>query len=179
MSRISPIDLVRLDAKAEQIFAATRAKFGFVPNLHRVLGISPASLQGYHALSNALEGGKLSAAIREQIALAVAEMNDCRYCLSAHTLLAHKAGLNDAAILGARRVQADDVKSNAALRLARAITLQRGHLIDSDLEAARTARITDEEIIEVVAHVALNILTNYVNNSAQTAIDFPVAGQTS
>jgi uncharacterized peroxidase-related enzyme len=173
MNRIHQTDPTAATGKAAQLFTAVNGKLGFVPNLMKVLGNSPAALEGYHSLSGALAGGVLAPKLREQIALAVAEINGCGYCLSAHTLLGGKAGLATDEILAARKSSATDSKSDAALKLARSVTLQRGVIADSDLQAARVAGLNDAEIIEVVQHVALNILTNYTNNIAQTVIDFP------
>ena len=173
MNRIHQTDPTTATGKANQLFTAAQGKLGFVPNLMRVLGNSPAALEGYLKLSGALAGGVLAPRLREQIALAVGEINGCGYCLSAHTLLGGKAGLAADEILAARKSSAADSKSAAALKLARAVTLQRGMIADSDLQAARAASLNDAEIIEVVQHVALNILTNYTNNVAQTVIDFP------
>lgn len=173
MNRIHQTDPATSTGKTDQLFTAVQGKLGFVPNLMRVLGNSPAALEGYLNLSGALAGGVLAPQLREQIALAVAEINGCGYCLSAHTLLGGKAGLAADEILAARKSSAADSKSDAVLKLARAVTLQRGMIADSDLQAARSASLNDAEIIEVVQHVALNILTNYTNNVAQTVIDFP------
>jgi len=173
MNRIHQTDPTTSTGKTGQLFTAVQGKLGFVPNMMRVLGNSPAALEGYLNLSGALAGGVLAPKLREQIALAVAEINGCGYCLSAHTLLGGKAGLTADEILTARNSAATDSKSDAAIKLARAVTLQRGIVADSDLQAARNASLNDAEIIEVVQHVALNILTNYTNNVAQTVIDFP------
>jgi len=173
MNRIHQTDPTTATGKTGQLFTAVQSKLGFVPNMMRVLGNSPAALEGYLNLSGALAGGVLAPQLREQIALAVAEINGCGYCLSAHTLLGGKTGLATDEILAARNSSAADGKSDAALKLARAITLQRGVIGDSDLQSARAASLNDAEIIEVVQHVALNILTNYTNNVAQTVIDFP------
>jgi uncharacterized peroxidase-related enzyme len=147
---------------------------GFVPNMIGVIGNSPAALEGYLNFSGALAKGSLSHKLREQIALATAEINGCGYCLSAHTLLGGKAGLGTEEITAARQANAEDVKSDAALKLARAVITKRGKINDEELQAAKAANLTDGEIIEVVSHVALNILTNYTNNLVQTDIDFPV-----
>ena len=173
MNRIHQTDPAAATGKAQQLFTAVQGKLGFVPNLVRVLGNSPAAIEGYLGFSATLAGGLLPAKLREQIALAVAEINGCGYCLSAHTLLGGKAGLNQEEILAARRSSATDSKSDAALKFARSVTLQRGDVADTDLQAARSAGLNDAEIVEVVQNVVLNILTNYTNNVARTVIDFP------
>jgi uncharacterized peroxidase-related enzyme len=173
MNRIHQIETPEASAKTQKLFTAVEGKLGLVPNLVRVLGNSPAALEGYLGLSGALATGILKAPLREKIALAVAEINGCGYCLSAHSLLGAKAGLSGAEIAGARQVTDTDPQADAVLKLARAVTLQRGNISDAELAAARAAGLGDAEIVEVIQHVALNILTNYTNNAARTVIDFP------
>lgn len=173
MNRIAQIDPVTATGKTKELLDGVQASLGLVPNLFRVLGNSPAALQGYLNFSGALAGGVLDAKVREQIALAVAEINDCSYCQSAHTYIGGKVGLSDAEIADARNVTAADERTEAILNLARSIVVERGELSDVEFKAARAARLTDAEIVETVANVAVNILTNYVNHAAQTVIDFP------
>jgi uncharacterized peroxidase-related enzyme len=173
MNRIKQLNPDQASGKTKQLFDAVQSKLGIVPNLFRVLGNSPVTLEGYLNLSGALAGGVLNARIREQIALAVAEINYCGYCLSAHTYLGGKAGLTESEITAARKVLAADPHTAAILNLARSIVLQRGEISEVEFQAARDAKLTDAEIVETVANVAVNILTNYVNHVAQTVVDFP------
>ena len=173
MNRITQLDPASATGKTKQLFDGVQAKLGIVPNLFRVFGNSPAALEGYLNFSGALAGGVLSAKVREQIALAVAEINDCTYCRSAHTYIGGKVGLTQREITDARQVSAADEHTAAILNLARSIVVQRGELSDSEFKAARAAKLTDAEIVETTANVALNILTNYVNHVAQTVVDFP------
>ena len=103
----------------------------------------------------------------------MAESNLCGYCRSAHAFLGQRAGLTPDEIANAIRASADDPQTNAILKLARAIVVQRGEVSDSDLQQARVAGLTDGEVVETVANVALNIFTNYVSHVARTAVDFP------
>jgi uncharacterized peroxidase-related enzyme len=173
MNRITQLDPTTATGKTKQLFDGVQAKLGIVPNLFRVFGNSPAALEGYLNFSGALATGVLSAKVREQIALAVAEMNYCGYCLSAHTYIGGKVGLNESEITAARKVEARDEHTAAILSLARSIVIQRGELSEVEFQAARTANLTDAEIVETVANVAVNILTNYLNHVAQTVVDFP------
>jgi len=173
MNRIAQLDPVTATGKTKELLDGVQATLGLVPNLFRVLGNSPAALQGYLNFSGALAGGVLSAKIREQIALAVAEINDCSYCQSAHAYIGGKVGLSDEEIADARNVTASDPRTEAILNLTRSVVVERGELSDVEFKAARAARLTDAEIVETVANVALNILTNYVNHVAQTVVDFP------
>jgi AhpD family alkylhydroperoxidase len=161
--------------------AATRASFegvrkqlGLVPNLFRVIANSPAGLQGYLGLSGALGRGVLPAALRERIALLIAETNGCDYCLSAHSVMGAGAGLSAAAIEAARTGEAETAQDQAALSLARVVLAQQGRSAEVELAAARSAGWDDAAIVEIVLHVALSLLTNSVNNLAETPIDFPV-----
>lgn len=175
MSRIpTPATIEAAPPAAQQLLAAVKKQIGVAPNLFRVIANSPAALEGYLGLNAALAKGSLAPATRERIALAVAEINGCNYCLSAHTYLGKNiAKLDDAEIAANRRGTSTDPVADAAVRLAVKIVNARGHVADIDIEAARVVGVSDAELIEIVLHVALNTLTNYVNEVAGTAIDFP------
>jgi uncharacterized peroxidase-related enzyme len=172
-NRIQPVDPVRATGSIGRFFAEIRAKFAVVPSLFRVLANAPVALEGLMGLSAALAGGALDEKIREQLALAIAESNLCAYCLSVHTAVARKMGLNRTEIERAIRASAADVRTDAILKLARAIVVQRAELTDADLAHARAAGLSDGEIVETVANVALNIFENYVSHIARVPIDFP------
>lgn len=173
MNRINQVDPTTSAGKARELFDGVQTKLGMVPNLFRVFGNSPAALKGYLDFSGALAGGVLNAKIREQIALAVAQINSCDYCLSAHSYIGGMVGLDNHEITGARSGSAEDPRTAAILNLARSVVVQHGVITDAELASARVARLTDAEIVETVANVALNVLTNYTNHMAQTVIDFP------
>jgi uncharacterized peroxidase-related enzyme len=125
-------------------------------------------------MSGALSAGALPAQTRERIALAVAQINGCGYCLSAHTYLGKNlAKLDDAEIAANRRGGSHDPKADAAVRFAAKVASLRGHVSDADLQAVRMAGYEDAQIVEIVQHVALNTWTNYINEVARTEIDFP------
>ncbi|HTZ83791.1 MAG TPA: carboxymuconolactone decarboxylase family protein [Candidatus Acidoferrales bacterium] len=172
MNRITQLDPARATGKTKELFDDVQAKLGIVPNVFRVLGNAPAALEGYLNFDAALAGGSFDAKIREQIALAVAESNLCRYCLSAHVFMGGRAGLTEKEIADAARSIAATAKTEAILKLARDIVVQRGEVSDADLEHARTCGLTDGEIVETVANVVLNILANYINHVARTVVDF-------
>lgn len=171
--RIQPVDPDHATGPIRRLFAEIQAKFGLVPNLFRVLANAPAALEGLTSLTAALAGGSLDEKTREQLALTIAESNLCGYCLSAHTAAAARIGLKQAEIDAAIHASAADARTDGILKLARNIVVQRGEISDSDFQRARTAGLSDGEIIETVAHVALNIFKNYVSHAARVAIDFP------
>lgn len=176
MSRIStPSTIEAAPAASQPLLQAVKKQLGIAPNLFRLVANSPAALQGYLGMSGALGGGELSAATRERIALAVAEVNGCDYCLSAHTYLARNvAKLDDAEITANRSGASGDIKADAAVRFAAKVARLRGHVTGEDFAAVKAAGYTDAQIIEIVQHVALNTWTNYINSVSQTEIDFPV-----
>jgi uncharacterized peroxidase-related enzyme len=173
MPRIAPVEATHADAAVQATLSAVKAKIGMVPNLFSTLARSPAVLNGYLALSDALGSGILTAPQRSIIALTVAQANECAYCLSAHTLMGKGAGLSPEAIRNARLGNADNVTDNAVASLARRVIETRGRISDADLAAARSTGLGDAHIVEIIANVAINVLTNYTNNVALTDIDFP------
>jgi uncharacterized peroxidase-related enzyme len=175
MARIEIPSVEQVPAKSKPLLEAVRAKLGSVPNLFRIVAHSPAALEGYLGLNGALGGGALDVKTRERIALAVAEVNGCNYCLSAHCYLGKNvAKLDDEEMSRARDGRSADPKADVAVGLARKIALGRGRIAEADLALAREKGLSEAEVVEVITNVALNVLTNYVNNALETDIDFPV-----
>lgn len=172
-SRIATVDAGTAQGKAQELLTVVKAKFGKAPNMMKTMAHSPAVLEGYLALAGALSKGVLPATVREQIALAVSQVNECEYCLSAHSLTGKLAGLTPDQITDARRGKASDPKIQAVLNLASNILERRGHVSDEEFGDAKQAGLTDAEINEVVANVALMNLTNYYNSVVATEVDFP------
>ena len=176
MSRISiPSTVAAAPIASQPLLSAVKSMLGSVPNLFRLVANSPAALEGYLGLNGALAKGALDAGTRERIALAVAQENGCGYCLAAHTYLGKNvAKLDPVEMMANRKGGSNDPKAAAAVHFAAAVTRARGHVSDTELDAVKLAGYTDGEIVEIVLHVALNTLTNYINNVADTDIDFPV-----
>lgn len=176
MSRIAQIAPENADAPRAELFAAAKAKLGKVPNLLRAVGNSTAALQGYLDFSGALSHGKeLTSKQREVIALAVGQANGCEYCLAAHSTIGKLVGLSPEEVVAARRGEGTNPANDAVARFAVEILRSRGRVSDEALEAFRAAGFGDGAVAEVVAHVALNVFTNYFNNLAETDVDFPAA----
>ena len=173
MPRLNPIQPEQATGKAKELLDAVQTKLKITPNMTKVMANSPAVLQGYLSFSGALAGGTLDAKLREEIALAVAEQNSCQYCLSAHTAIGKMTGLTEAEIESARGANATSPKHSGALQFAHQLVAKQGRIADSDVDTARRAGLTEGEIAEVIAHVALNIFTNYFNNAADVEVDFP------
>jgi uncharacterized peroxidase-related enzyme len=176
MTRIpTPATVADAPAASQPLLQAVNKQLGTVPNLFRLAANSPAALEGYLGIMGALSKGSLPAPTRERIALAIAEINGCNYCLSAHTYLGKKlAKLDDAEVTANRSGTSNDPKAAAAVLFAVQVAKAHGHVSDADVLAVKSAGYDDAQVVEIVQHVALNVWTNYLNEVAQTDIDFPV-----
>jgi uncharacterized peroxidase-related enzyme len=152
---------------------AVHGAFGATPNMFRAVANSPAALQALWAFFGALGGGSIPAKLGEQIAVAVADRNACEYCLAAHTALGRKAGATPAEMSSAQTGESADPATAAALRFALQLVEQRGQVGDADVASLRAAGYGDGQIVEILAHVALNLFTNYVNVAFAVPVDFP------
>ncbi len=173
MSAISTLSDNEVTPHVADVFASAKATMGKVPNLYRVLAHAPAALDVYTGSKGFLRDGVLSAAAQEQIAIAIATANGCDYCLAAHTGGARAAGVSAEDRASAQKGRTSDPKIQAILELPLAINATHGQGAAPALEAARAYGLTDAEILETIAHVAVNILTNSVNNTVGTVLDFP------
>jgi len=174
--RIPSIELSAADERTKRNFEKLTARIGRVPNMPRAMAQSPAALEGWMSLLEALAKGLLGKKLAAELALALAGINHCQYCASSHTVLSKFAGLNDAQIVNALEGKVDDAKDAAAINFAKTVVEKRGRIDNEDFNRVRDAGFTPGEISEIVAHVALNIFTNYFNLVARTNIDWPQIG---
>ena len=178
MSRISapaaPAAIDAAAAAAQPLLHAVKRETGAIPNMFLMLANSPAALQGYLGLDAALAQGSISPETRARIALAVAEINGCDYCLSARTYLARtRAKLDNAEITANRSGASNDLHADAAVRFAAKIVRRRGQVSAEDVSAFRAAGYSDAAVFEVIALTALSSFANYLNQVTRTEIDFP------
>ncbi len=172
-TRIETLNPNTTTGKSKELFNAVQSKLGFIPNLIKVFGNSPATLQTYLSLGELAASGNFNNKFREQLALAIAEENNCNYCLSAHTAIGKMNGLTDEQTQQNRQGLASDLKTQAALQFAQKVTNKRGQVSSEEIKAIKDAGYNDGDILEIVLNVVANTLTNYVNHIADTAIDFP------
>lgn len=174
MNRL-PIPTVEAAPSAAQpLLAAVKQQIGMVPNLMKVLANSPTSLSAYLGFSAGIAGGEFDAAARERIAITVAEANGCEYCLSAHTYMGRNAAkLSDDELDAARDGRSENPKMFALLQFTQVVLANLGRVDDADLEKFFAAGYGPNAAVEVVANIAINVFTNYVNNIARTTVDFP------
>ncbi|MBN2022758.1 MAG: carboxymuconolactone decarboxylase family protein [Pirellulales bacterium] len=175
MSRIPPLAREAAHGRVEELLHQVEAEWGMVPNLMRTLAQSPAALEAYLSLSGALARGALTPQLQEQIALAAAEANRCDYCLAAHLAMAKTVGLSEEEIADSRRGESTNRRTGTALRFVQRVIQRRGAIDDNEVTRLRDAGYSNAEIAEVVAHIGLNLFTNYFNRAAGTEVDLPAA----
>lgn len=173
MSRIPLVNPKDSTGERQQILGQIHSAFGATPNMFRAVANSTAALKSMWGSFGALGGGVIAPKLGEQIAVAIANRNACEYCLAAHTALGRKAGASGDEMSAAQDGQSQDPKTAAALRFALRVVEGRGQIETADVEALRGAGFNDEEIVEILAHVALNLFTNYVNVAFAVPVDFP------
>lgn len=177
MSRIPIPSVEQAPAASQPLLVAVNKLFGAVPNLFCIVANSPAALEAYLGFSGALDRGALVAPTRVRIALAVAQVNGCEYCLSANTHLARKvAKLDDAEITANRSGASNDIKADVAVRFAAKLARERGQVSEGEVAAVKHAGYSDAEIVEIIAHVALNVFTNTISEALKMEIDYPRIG---
>ena len=174
MNRVPLIDRAHTTPERQALLDSIHGAFGATPNMFRAVANSPAALQSMWAAFGALGASRtLGAKLGEQIAVAVANRNACEYCLAAHTALGRKAGASADEMAAAQVGQASDAATQAALRFALQLVEHRGQVEASEVQRLRDAGFSDEAVVEILAHVALNLFTNYVNVAFDVPVDFP------
>lgn len=173
MNRVPLIDAANTTEERRALLNRINQAFGVTPNMFRAVANSPAALRSMWGAFGALGSGVIPARLGEQIAVAVADRNDCAYCLAAHTALGQKAGASASEMASAQAAHSDDAKTAAVLRFAVKLVEARGAVSAQEVGELRAAGCTDEEIVEILAHVALNLFTNYVNVALAVPVDFP------
>ena len=174
MPRLNPVNPETAQGKAKQLLDGVQKTFGMTPNLMRTLANSPAALEAYLGLLNALSGAVIDAKVRESIALATSGANGCEYCASAHTAVGKMLGLS--ADEAARNLEGHsaDPAVEAILQFTRAVVDKRGWVSDEDILRIREAGFGDAGITDIVATVAATKFSNYFNHVAETEVDFPL-----
>ena len=173
MPRIPLVPPATAAGERQQLLAQIHGAFGATPAMFRAVANSTAALKSMWSSFGALGSGVIPARLGEQIAVAVADRNACSYCLAAHSMLGRKAGASAEEMAAAQRGESDDPRTAAALRFALQLVDARGQVGAADVQALRDAGFSDEEAVEIVAHVALNLFTNYVNLAFDVPVDFP------
>lgn len=174
MTRVALVDPRTTTPERRAVLDQIKGAFGATPAMFRAVANSPAALNAMWGSFGALGGGRLGAKLGEQIAVLVADQNGCEYCLAAHTMLGRKAGATAEEMTAAQSGRSSDPRAAAALAFARKLVEARGQVSDADVGDLRAAGFDEEDVVEIIAHVALNLFTNYVNVALDVPVDFPV-----
>lgn len=173
MSRINVIDHNTANADQKELLDAIQSQLGMVPNFLKVFANSPAALRAFLGLHGIAGDGSLNPQTRERIALALAQQNACEYCVSAHTAIGSKAGLNGAEIEANRAGSSQDAKAAVAVKFAKALAEHSGEVTTGEIIEVRNAGYSESDIVEIITHVGMNILTNILGKASRVAVDFP------
>jgi uncharacterized peroxidase-related enzyme len=176
MTRIPVPSVEQASSESQAILAGVGSTLGFVPNVTRLLSLSPIALEAFVGLQKTLSKA-LDARTRNGLALAVSNANGCNYCIAIHSFVAGKLA----------REEPEEVALNlegtsrhprkaAAAQFGKRLIETRGAVSDADLAEVRAAGFSDAEVVELVALTAQVLMTNFLNNVAETQIDVPAAG---
>ncbi|MGE0171855.1 MAG: carboxymuconolactone decarboxylase family protein [Oligoflexales bacterium] len=173
MSRIQKLKIEEAPEKSQHLLKAVKQNLGKVPNVFGVMAHSSVALESYLQTSETLKGGQLSGKEREQIAMAVAGQNSCEYCVAAHGVLGKLSGLSQSEMSRNLAAESEDQAASAILKFVVEVMHEKGQVSTERISALRELGIDDGKIVEIVANVAFNIFTNYLNQVAKTEMDFP------
>ncbi len=174
MSRVQLINAADTTADRKALLDQVNQAFGTIPNMFKATANSPASLKSMWGAFGAMGKGVIGTKLGEKIAVAVANRNQCEYCLAAHTYIGKGAGISVDELHAAQSGQSSDPKTAAALSFALKLVNHRGQVSHADTQELRDAGFNDEQIVEIIAHVALNLFTNYINIALDVPVDFPM-----
>ena len=173
MSRINVVTDAQANEEQKELYDAIQSQLGMVPNFLKVFANSPAALRAFLGLHTIANEGSLDLQTRERIALGLAEQNACEYCVSAHSAIGRKAGLSSAEIEANRAGGSEDAKAAIAVKFARSLAEHNGEVTTAELLEVREAGYSDAEIVEIITHVGMNVMTNILGKASRVEIDFP------
>lgn len=175
MPRLNVVQPAQATGPVKQMYDDLTAKMGKVVNIFQGMANSPAALRAYISISAALAEGELSPQDREAVYLAVSENNGCQYCVSAHSVVAKRAGLSEEETLSVRKFKSSDEKRAALLEFVRKVIATKGFVADEDIAKVRRAGYSDGQIAEAIGYIGMATFANLFNHVHDTPIDFPAA----
>ncbi len=174
MTTINVPTRAEVSANNQAIFDQLKAGLGMVPNLYATFAHSDTALATYMAFQNAKSS--VSGKAREVVNLVVSQVNECQYCLAAHTMLGKMNGFTEAQILEIRHGQASfDAKFDALVRLTKGIVQSRGHVDQALVEAFFAAGWTKENLVDAIVVIGDKTVSNYLHSTTKIPVDFPAA----
>ncbi len=166
------LDATTAAPAAAAILNEVKAGWGFVPNLHRVLAVSPAALEAYGALWAIAEKTSFTAVERNVAFLSIIYENECDYCMAGHTNLSRMAKVEEAVIAAVRNGAAiADARLQALQEFAALITRHRGMVSEAEVAAFKSAGFTNQSVLDLLVLAAAKLISNYTNHLANTPLD--------
>jgi uncharacterized peroxidase-related enzyme len=163
-----------VSAANQAIFDQLKTSLTFVPNLYATFALSETALGTYLALQNAKSS--LSAKEREVVNLVVSQVNDCEYCLAAHTMVGKMVGFSDAQIIEIRHGKASfDARLDALAKFVRETAERRGHADEATTQAFLDAGWSQANLVDVIMAIGDKIISNYLHGVTKIPVDFPAA----
>ena len=177
MKNLEVLSRDQVAPETQKIFDNLKSQLGMVPNLYATAAHSHYGLSALLQLGDTLKKGNLTNREVEAVALAVAQANQCQYCLSAHTAIGKMLGFSEEDTLDIRSGSIQNDKLRALSNLAREITETRGYPSDAAIQHFFEQGYNKGALVDVIGLVALNTFTNYINHIAETEVDFPAVKQ--
>ncbi len=173
MSRVATIKQEEATGLVKSLYTTLISRIGHVPNIFLTMANSPEALAAFVQMQKCAAMSSLPEDIKSYISLAMAEANECQYCLSAHSAIAKSIGLQESDILKARSGAADNKKNDQILKFVKSVVQKRGAVSDKEVQDLKAQGVTDREICDIILLISLNNFSNYFNKINNTDIDFP------
>ena len=165
--RVSPLNQIQFDNLEKAL--------GIVPNLYAAIAYSENGLARYLAFQGAKTS--LSNKEKEAVNLVVSEVNGCKYCQSAHTVIGKMNGFSESDTLDLRSGESKNPKLNALVQLGKEISETKGRVSEATLKAFYEAGYNDGNLVDLIMQISDKIAMNYLHNLTQVKIDFPLAAE--
>jgi uncharacterized peroxidase-related enzyme len=175
MKNISVPTREQVSPESQLLFDVLQKRMGKVPNLYATMGYSPFALKAFMNLDETLGGGVFNPKEKEAISLVVSEVNSCEYCLAGHTLAAIKRGFTKEDTFNIRKGDVNDIRLNAIIQLAKAITETKGRPAEEYIANFYAAGFDEAAVMELIGLVIVRLFTNYAFALTNIPIDFPLA----
>ena len=177
MARINPPAPEDAPAESQPVLEKFKKRFGFVPNLFRLMAMNPNVLAAFMGIQGSLQK-TMNLKTIEAMGMAVSEGSGCEYCLATHTYIGtHFGKAAPEEMIANRHGKSSDPKIAAAILFAKSVADKRGKVSDKELADIRAAGFSDADIIAIAGHTAQFLMTNFMNNISQIDVDFPAAGK--
>lgn len=173
MSRINLVTPEQANQEQTELYSAITNQLGMVPNFLKVFANSPTALKAFLGLHAIASEGELTAKTKARIALGLAEKNACEYCVSAHIAIGKGVGLTADEMSANRAGGSQDAQAAIAVKFACSLAEHNGEVTTAELLEIRNVGYSDAEIVEIITHVGMNIMTNILGKASRVAIDFP------